>query len=47
VSSTGVVRGIITTSNILGTANTAKVTATIQLAAGTTTATSNINVDPL
>ena len=47
VSTKGLVTGLVNTSNILGTANSAKVSATILTASGTQTASSTINVDPL
>jgi trimeric autotransporter adhesin len=46
VNTTGVVRGVVGGSNILGAASNAKVSATIQLAASTASASSNITVDP-
>ena len=47
VSASGLVTGILNNSNILGTASSAKVSATVVTAAGTQTGSSTINVDPL
>ena len=47
VTTGGLVTGLVNNSNILGTASTAKVSATILTASGTLTASSNISVDPL